>query len=388
MRPLRSLSRSCVAAGTLSAVAFATGLVFIFQPADAADVLVLTGSCPAHSQAQTPAARTRLPDGGVAYDYFVDGIKQTQYVPPAGFAPLKASQSDLERYSFPPRPSNPAQYATWAAKARSYKGARAAVMCLADHQISGPIKGSSGSLESPTGDHEASTNWSGYVGQSSAPAEANHPFAFVEGQWVQTGWGSCGCTEPTDESTWAGIGGRKSASLIQAGTDMYSSDVPNAWYEYLHPCPTDPSKACGPSEIASGTVTPSSTVITTTYHIGNVAHFFLEANGIVVLSTTATLDSSYFDGTDAEWINERPTYSFGYLPLTSYGVQNWSTGNCAAASSAVGTSCYDPSQLTPIGVEMLRQGGFVTPACSSPTLLAYPAGLSGANFQSHWCRAT
>ena len=51
-----------------------------------------------------------------------------------------------------------------------------------------------------------------------------------------------------------------------------------------------------------------------------------------------TLPTSAWDGRNAEWINERPSYggSNPYLPLTNYGVQHWANGS-ACPSTATGS---------------------------------------------------
>ena len=351
----------------------------------------LPGTCPADTQALVPVSSTALAGGGYSYRYLVDGLPQTQTVAPASFTPATASDVALREYDYPPRPAaGTAEFAQWIDHARTYRGSKASKMCRSNRLISRPNRATS--RPSPWSTNAGSGNWSGMVASQTASIEGNRPFKFVQGQWVQTGYQNCGCTEPTDESTWVGIGGDQPNStgqdgLIQDGTDMYGTDQPNSWWEYLYPCPTG-TQECGVSEQAALNVKVGDTIFAETYWDGTAAHFLVNDNGIAVLSETVTLPTSAWDGRNAEWINERPSYggSNPYLPLTNYGVQHWANG-FACPSTATGSLCYTIAQFNSTYTEMINNSTLTAETCSSTNVLAYPSAVSGGSFSSNWCRA-
>lgn len=354
----------------------------------------LAGTCPVSSTPLTPTSHTAFPDGR-EFTYKVDGVEQDQTIAPGNFNPLTATATELAQYNVPPRPSLQANYPAWASKGSAMRfNGIPYVMCQPEHRIGDISVGDSAQPTGTSAAHRYSSNWSGIVVPQGAAPEGNVPYAYVEGQWDQNSYGNCGsgCSNSsTDESTWAGIGGWNSGALIQAGTDMNGVSQPFAGYEYLEPCPTDPTQECGPSEISGAYVPTGVRIVTIVYRVGTSTHFTVTAGGTVVLSVTVDLPSSYYDGSDAEWINERPTYSLGnnpyYKPLTNYGVTYW-TQNCAASSAAAGTPCYAPAYLSPASVHMSTDGIYDNGDCSISTLLSYSANLNGASFQDVWCRAS
>ena len=60
-------------------------------------------------------------DGGKDYVYIVDGIENHFLVPPEGFDPITATDEELSRYCFPPRPSSSAQLKQWENQVKNYK---------------------------------------------------------------------------------------------------------------------------------------------------------------------------------------------------------------------------------------------------------------------------
>ncbi|MDQ2836062.1 MAG: hypothetical protein M3Y42_01170 [Actinomycetota bacterium] len=357
--------------------------------AQAAVAPALTGSCPTGTETLMPTSITALTGGGYSYHYRVNGLPQTQTVAPSSFRPATASDSTLREYDYPPRPASGTTDDTqWLDHARTYRGTRASTMCRSNHLISSPTRPVTAST---SGTNLGSPNWSGMVAAQTASVEANRPFKFVQGQWVQTGYLNCNCSEPTDESTWAGMGGFQPNStgqdgLIQDGTDMFSTDQPNSWWEYLYPCPGSTSE-CGVSEQTASTVSIGDTIFAETYWDGSAAHFLVEDNGFVLISHTVTLPTSAWDGRNAEWINERPGQSTGgYDPLTNYGVQHWSNAS-ACPTATVGGTCYTAGQLSSNYLEMETNSQLNPETCSSAAVLAYPSGLSGGSFSSNWCRA-
>src|ERR1700716_721635 len=53
------------------------------------------------------ATSSRLAGGGSTYEYNMNGKIVRTYIPPAGFRPDSASDTQLAEYGFPPRPTDP-----------------------------------------------------------------------------------------------------------------------------------------------------------------------------------------------------------------------------------------------------------------------------------------
>lgn len=65
---------------------------------------------------------TTLPDGSTQTVFELpDGQVITTITPPAGFNPLKADDSTLMKFGFPPRPSDPAELEDWTAAMSAYR---------------------------------------------------------------------------------------------------------------------------------------------------------------------------------------------------------------------------------------------------------------------------
>lgn len=60
-------------------------------------------------------------DGGRDYVYIYNGIEHHTLVPPEGFDPITATDEELERYCFPPRPTDKAQLKQWEKQMKNYK---------------------------------------------------------------------------------------------------------------------------------------------------------------------------------------------------------------------------------------------------------------------------
>lgn len=146
-------------------------------------------------------ASSDLPGGGNSYQYTVEGMQVRYYVPPEGFNALTASNSQLDEYGFPERPSSTdtTAYEDWSEKVSSWSGTPAAPSFLAETQ--------SQSMTS------SSSNWSGYMIEEGAGA-----FSHAEAWYDEPSIYASVCLA-TDESTWAGIGGSTPGSdLAQDGT--------------------------------------------------------------------------------------------------------------------------------------------------------------------------
>ncbi|HEY1702717.1 MAG TPA: G1 family glutamic endopeptidase [Trebonia sp.] len=269
-----------------------------------------------------PYKAESLVGGGYAYDYMIDG-KESQYiVPPASFDPKTATVSKLTEYGFPREPASGTLRTNWISAMSTYKSVPQPSLCLSNHKsVDNVIAGKAAGV--PMAGTKDSYNWAGAEVDSSS-----NTYIAAQGSWGQSGVHPCNCTGVTDESSWAGIGGVDDGALLQAGTDMTGSTI-SAWYEYLHDCVAgDPTQGeCGPSEISVGTVTAGATIYTQTSYetSSNVANFYVEESGTSFPIKSLTLDSTYYNGQTAEWIDERPSYCTGgcYKPLTNFLYNDW-----------------------------------------------------------------
>lgn len=229
-------------------------------------------------------------------------------------------------------------------------------------------------------------NWSGQIATPSPAATQ------VGGSWTQSAARNTGTS---DESTWVGLGGAfGSGALMQNGTDLQDASM-FAWYEYLHPCPSS-NEACNPAEISvTHNVQPGDIInATTTYDTSsNSASFYMTDNGITIENIMTSLDSSYYDGSTAEYVNERPAYGppNPYEALTDYGTQVWGTGNHQTFASAPGNPT--PGTVTTLAQSnsftAVMDGSSAVPAtCANTNALAVPTPVDTAgNFTSVWCAA-
>jgi hypothetical protein len=70
---------------------------------------------------ETVSYITEFEDGGRDYVYIIDDIEHHCLVPPEGFSPLTATDEELARYCFPPRPTDEAQLKQWENQMKYYK---------------------------------------------------------------------------------------------------------------------------------------------------------------------------------------------------------------------------------------------------------------------------
>lgn len=315
---------------------------------------------------------TELPDGGKIYTYIIDGIENNFPVPPDGFDPITASDEALETYGFPPRPENLQDLADWT-ETMSYYEYTPVPEIEQTEQVHGVFQPAVDYTKGTnlTNTAMTSANWSGYVAKGGTNA-----FAQVQGDFVQPTIQS-GCSSNTYESTWVGLGGYNSQKLVQTGTAMNTVNGGRnyyAWYEYLGPGNSNP-------EIRFNSIT---------VRAGDRIHCycsFQRSNGVfnayIANNTNGTSQSvvlniptsTYYDGTSAEFINERPMLSNGtsswYASLTKYGTTNWT--NCQVYLSASNKWVSLGSQSTD-SITMKNNG----------RALATPSGLSGQTFKSTW----
>ncbi|HUC58877.1 MAG TPA: G1 family glutamic endopeptidase [Streptosporangiaceae bacterium] len=172
-------------------------------------------------------AKHSLRGGGTEYVYNVGGMKVHSVVPPAGFKPARASAAKLKEYGFPPRPASGRALRTWLAAVSKAHPAKVPDRLIFTH----PARPKTGQLPSVT--VYDNPIWAGNMATSET-------YTNVYGAWLEPSITEAEC--PADyqmESTWAGLGGANTGTLVQAGTQygegQLSSGLANhqAWYELI-----------------------------------------------------------------------------------------------------------------------------------------------------------
>lgn len=318
-----------------------------------------------------------MPDGGKIYTYIIDGVENNFPVPPKGFKPLMATDEELATYGFPPRPTDPKELEAWTQNMAAYKTTPIPEVIKSDvvHGVMIPDNSLKSMKTSPnfigTVNSQTSSNWSGYMATGGKNA-----FAQVQGDFVQPTIQS-GCINNTAESTWVGLGGFGSGKpLVQTGTAMNTINGARkyyAWYEYLSPAHPNPE-----IKFTKVTIRPGDRIhCYCSFQRSNNKFNAYVANNTNVTSQSVIVNISaaeYYDGTTAEFINERPTLSNGqsswYAPLTKYGTTNWT--NCQVYKTT--STWINLASLPHTDIIMTNNG----------RTLATPSGLSGKNFKSTW----
>jgi Peptidase A4 family len=174
-------------------------------------------------------AKRPLPGGGTEYVYDVDGIMTRSLVPPAGFHPVTASAAKLAEYGFPPRPAGGRALRTWLGAMRKAHPAKAPAYLTVSHPDIRPALGAA-----PAVTNFDNPIWEGNMATSET-------YTNVYGAWLEPSITEAECPATYQmESTWAGLGGKNTGTLVQAGTQygegqIYGSGLSNhqAWYELI-----------------------------------------------------------------------------------------------------------------------------------------------------------
>jgi hypothetical protein len=169
--------------------------------------------------------------------------------PAAGFDPINASDEELQRNGFPPRPNKdtePKAYATWV-KAMNHSKTRVVPKLEQTTIFHGPAKPGKAAnptaaeqITAPAGDVKNlsySYNWSGYVDFTSGT-----PFYYLVNDFVVPVAEQAGCDGGWDwGSAWNGIDGWGSSDVLQSGIEfdaycalggLVKGTYYSAWYEW------------------------------------------------------------------------------------------------------------------------------------------------------------
>jgi hypothetical protein len=308
----------------------------------------------------------RYPDGGSTYTYQVNSTGQTETIgqPPPGFDPLKASNEELARYAFPPRPEDiggkgwtQESLAEWEGLVSNYKEAALPVTC------GGPTAPYSTNDE-PIEYLHYSKNWSGHIQHVEGFGE--RAVATIGKFYEPSGNAHKSCKENALVANWMGLGGYGTQSLIQDGTGTATNNQHTAWWMALEPGEGDVPPQYFPNLIFGEN---SYMGFYAGYNLAEYrAYFYLsnESTGQVI-PVYSGLGTNYYDGSTAEAITERPSAPTGLYPLLNFSKEtfwNVTYQNNYNLVSGIGEG-YN-HQI----IDMTNTG------TSGGTLLSEPSGLS------------
>lgn len=258
-------------------------------------------SATAHgSQLIHPSATRKLPHGGTGY-FFCQGGKETEAAsPPAGFRPLQATAAQLAEYGFPARPAGGTALKTWRRAVSDWSPSAAAPVLDVTNQ-------------------RAATNshWSGWVAH---PSSGNH-YVTAEATITQPAYHApqSGCS-PGYLVSWVGIGGWNSGNLIQDGTEIEQGATYIPWYEWLGAAGTINITRMPDVTIHAG----DQVFMYVTYEASNhLVDFYISDSDGTGHSYQTSLGTGDFDGSTAEWIDERPLIGSSFPNLAHYGSDPW-----------------------------------------------------------------
>jgi len=276
-------------------------------------------------------------------------------LPPQGFNPLKASQTDLLRYGFPLPPD--AQKSPKAAQVWQKTLSRPLTYITPQLRVRPEIK------RDPSGKGGATSgNWSGGVLFTGAP------FVWILGQWTVPSV-MPGASGDGDwwSVAWVGIDGWNSPDVLQAGTGQHVSRKNGvvkteyfAWYEWFPNSWT---------EITNLPIHPGDAISASVRYLGIVngkpqgsASLTNLTTGVSTTITFVAPAGTTLQGNCAEWIMERPGINGALANLPEYGHITFS--DCFACSATT-TSSGSAAQA----VTMTGSGGH---------------SLSSATLESDW----
>lgn len=254
----------------------------------------------------SPTSTTQMSDGGNIFNFKSTNIDVQFPVPPSGFNPLTATDTELDEYGFPTRPTDSERLSVWTDVMKHYKRTlQPETIQLLNRNQTEVAK----STDQP---------WAGYTSSE----VNNSPWVSVWGEYIQPEENTSTQHHSSDVDAWVGLGGYYNPGLIQCGTTTYTkpsgdySEYTVGWFEYLSTPQIDPvyyQTLCNPGDTIFAEVDYNS--------VGGTAKFDVEdvTTGTNILMKTVTSLSTDYDGSHADWTCEQ---SAPYL-LDCYSV-NWS----------------------------------------------------------------
>jgi hypothetical protein len=269
-------------------------------------------------------------DGSTEYRYTSKWAEGTLHIydPPADFTPLTASADELVAYGFPPRPSGGEALDRWLDAMKSYR--RSPAPQLVFQVETGQSRATTPAIdEEPTPDataaryhaagppfsyssgSSASNNWAGYVSTPTSGVSSARLIAAQANSYVHTFSGSPGCASNGVDDSWVGLGGFGSSHpLIQDGIG-WNVPVANAWSAWYEVLQAGGAGNIGPNKISNSAIAlnPGDGIFMyVDYQSANQqADFYVQdtSTGQVSQFQKTGVNSSYWDGSSADWITEK-----------------------------------------------------------------------------------
>jgi hypothetical protein len=316
-------------------------------------------------------------------------------VPPKNFDPHTATQAELRRYGFPPRPESGDALTRWN---RMYPRHTISyvtpTICSAQNGVR-HLPRPTGPAAKPAVASETSPNWSGGLAIQQ-PGWSGFTFAVV--QWTEPTF-VAGCSSASGYSIWSGLGGwnvdnRPSWGLLQAGVDNIGGSGPNNNYAFWEALNQNEDQTIPEQVIKNFAVRPGDQMQSVTYYSRSdktvsFQLYNLTTGKLVTLGPWKTIvddtgstrgpTADFYDGSSAELIAERP--SVGDTPINLRVPEHH-------ASEFTDTEISDTAEGDPFpgysypGWESLTMVGSTT--LSEPTRFPYDTSTGSTGWTNTW----
>jgi hypothetical protein len=186
-----------------------------------------------------------------------------------------------------------------------------------------------------------STNWSGYVAQTSLNKPQNDSVTDVKGQWVMP---SVYCPSTSMSvvysSAWVGIDGYSNGTVEQIGTETdcnYASLVHYAWYELYPKYPVRILLAVNPGDTVNAEVR---------YMANN--QYVMTINNLTTGQSYSTTQKASAKRQSAEWVVEAPSSAGSVLPLANFGTVSFTnaTATLNGVTGAISNGTWQHDAIT------------------------------------------
>lgn len=266
----------------------------------------------------------RYPDGGSTYTYQYGSEGETYTIgqPPSGFRPEKASDEELERYGFPPRPVDVGGKAwteenisEWQDLVSGYKEAALPVACEGP---GAPYSTNDAPVEYPL----YGKTWSGQMQKPIFSNPEERAVAAIGKFYQPSGNAYPSCKAHALVANWVGLGGWGTGKLIQAGTGTATNNQHTAWWQAFYPGGSIPPQyypalVFGPSSYMGFYAGYNRAQLKAYFYLSN------ESTGQVI-PVVVGMGEKYYDGSSAEAITERPgNGAGGYYPLLNFNYETF-----------------------------------------------------------------
>jgi hypothetical protein len=316
-----------------------------------------------------PTETVSLPFGGSMEVY--DGAEGTYEFPnpPASFSPFTASNSELEEFGFPVKPAagEAEQLAEWEEVMSGYSGVSPGGACTSPSSRIAGGAGESGSSE------QTLTNYSGF---RTWEESGKNVWKGVKAWHVVAEKNPNTCSNDAIDQ-WVGLGGKEHGALIQGGSKVNAGGYFHAFINRFPAGGPTP-----PDHVVRMEVEPGDRFYAKLEWLPNreMARVFFKdkRTGKVRPVLMKSINSSFFDGSVGEFIDERPehTETGEHFSLYNYHLDEWSRAQVETLAGQWKKLGEQPRRR----VTMQEEG----------KVLSEPGGLrqDGMSFMDHWrhCR--